>query len=189
MSIAQLIRSFSAQPTSLLYLTPILTYNNPNAHGTSANDQFGYSVSVDGNYAIIGAPYEGDAGGTYSGKVYIFDVNTGGLLTTLNNPNAYGTSHGDNFGFSGAISGNRVVVGAQQEDEAGGTDSGKAYIFDVTTGSLLRTLDNPNAYRTSTTDYFGDSVAISGNYAIVGAYGEDDAGGTYSGKAYVYQIP
>ena len=74
MSIAQLIRSFSAQPTSLLYLTPILTYNNPNAHGTSANDQFGYSVSVDGNYAIIGVPYEDDAGGTNSGKAYVYQI-------------------------------------------------------------------------------------------------------------------
>ena len=86
MSIAQLIRSFSAQPTLPLYLTPIQTYNNPNAYGTSANDQFGYSVSVDGNYAIIGAPYEDDSGGTDSGKAYIFDATTGSLLHTLSNP-------------------------------------------------------------------------------------------------------
>ncbi len=47
MSIAQLIRSFSAQPTLPLYLTPIQTYNNPNAYGTSADDRFGYSVCVE----------------------------------------------------------------------------------------------------------------------------------------------
>ena len=47
MSIAQLIRSFSAQPTLPLYLTPIQTYNNPNAYGTSTGDNFGYSVSVE----------------------------------------------------------------------------------------------------------------------------------------------
>ena len=74
MSIAQLIRSFSAQPTLLPYLTPIQTLHNPNAYGTSANDQFGYSVSVDGNYAIIGAPYEDDAGGTNSGKAYVYQL-------------------------------------------------------------------------------------------------------------------
>ena len=131
MSIAQLIRSFSAQPTLPLYLTPIQIYNNPNAYGTSANDRFGYSVSVDGNRIIVSAPYEDDAGGTSSGKAYIFDVTTGSLLHTLNNPNAYSTSADDRFGYSVAISGNRVVVGAFGEDDAGGTDSGKAYVYQI----------------------------------------------------------
>lgn len=49
-------------------------------------------------------------------------------------------------------------------------------------------LDNPNAYNTSQGDNFGRKVSISGNYAIVSANGEDDAGGTGSGKAYIYQI-
>ena len=74
MSIAQLIRSFSAQPTLPPYLTPIQTYNNPNAHGTSADDYFGISVSVDGNLAVIGARHEGDTGGTNSGKAYIYTL-------------------------------------------------------------------------------------------------------------------
>ena len=58
-----------------------------------------------------------------------------------------------------------------------------------TSASLLHTLNNPNAYSTSASDSFGRSVAISGNRVVVGAYGEGDAGGTDSGKAYVYQIP
>ena len=74
MSIAQLIRSFSAQPTLPLYLTPIQTYNNPNAYGTSANDQFGISVAISGNYAVVGAYGEGDAGGYYSGKAYVYQI-------------------------------------------------------------------------------------------------------------------
>ena len=131
MSIAQLIRSFSAQPTLPLYLTPIQTYNNPNAYGTSADDNFGYSVATDGNYAIVGAPYEDDAGGTQSGKAYIFDVTTGSLLHTLHNPNAYSTSADDYFGLSVAISGNRVVVSAYAEGDAGGTYSGKAYFYQI----------------------------------------------------------
>ena len=74
MSIAQLIRSFSAQPTLPLYLTPIQTYNNPNAYGTSADDYFGISVAISGNLAIIGVPYEDDAGGTNSGKAYVYQI-------------------------------------------------------------------------------------------------------------------
>ena len=129
MSIAQLIRSFSAQPTLPLYL--LHTLNNPNAYGTSANDQFGYSVSVDGNLALVGAVGEDDADGTRSGKAYIFDVTTGSLLHTLHNPNAYGTSADDEFGEAVAISGNYAIVGAYGEGDAGGTYSGKAYVYQI----------------------------------------------------------
>ena len=80
-----------------------------------------------------------------------------------------------------------ILLGAPYANGAG-SDSGKAYIFDVTTGSLLQTLNNPNAYSTAATDYFGQSVAISGNRVVVGAHGEDDAGGTDSGKAYIYTL-
>ena len=74
MSIAQLIRSFSAQPTLPLYLTPIQTYNNPNAYSTPVNDNFGYSVAISGNRVVVGAYREGDAGGAYSGKAYVYQI-------------------------------------------------------------------------------------------------------------------
>jgi len=164
------------------------TLDNPNAYSTSSGDFFGDSVSISGNYAIVGAYDEDDAGGTSSGKAYIYNVTTGALVHTLDNPNAYGTSQSDLFGYSVAISGNYAIVGAIFEGDAGGVVSGKAYIFDVTTGALLHTLDNPNAYSTSASDYFGYSVAISDNYAIVGAYNEDDAGGIESGKAYIFSV-
>jgi hypothetical protein len=54
--------------------------------------------------------------------------------------------------------------------------------------SLLYTLDNPNPYGTSSSDYFGYSVAISGDRCIVGAYSEEDASGTSSGKAYIFGL-
>jgi hypothetical protein len=164
------------------------TLDNPNAYGTSFEDNFGWSVAISGNYAIVGARFEDDSGGSASGKAYIFNVTTGALLHTLDNPNAYGTSFEDNFGWSVAISGNYAIVGAHLEDDAGGTSSGKAYIFNVTTGALLHTLDNPNPFDSSLNDYFGESIAMSGNYAIVGAYGEDDSGGLTSGKAYIFNV-
>jgi len=164
------------------------TLDNPTPYGTSAGDRFGNSVAIDGNYAIVGAYMEDDASGTQSGKAYIFNVATGNIVQTLDNPNPSGTSAGDQFGFSVAISGNYAIVGAYGEDDAGGADSGKAYIFNVTTGALLQTLDNPNAYSTSAGDYFGYSVAVDGNYVIVAAYNEDDASGTQSGKAYIFNV-
>jgi hypothetical protein len=164
------------------------TLDNPNAYSTSAYDQFGYAVAMSGNYAIFGVKAEGDSGGTQSGKAYIFNVTTGALLFTLNNPNAYGTSAVDLFGESVSISGNYAIVGAGNENDAGGSSSGAAYIFNVATGALVHTLINPNAYSTSHTDRFGGGVAISGNYAIVGATGEGDAGGIQSGKAYIFNV-
>jgi len=164
------------------------TLDNPNAYADAWNDEFGRAVAISGNYAIVGAAGERDAGGDVSGKAYIFDVTTGSLVHTLDNPNAYSTSANDRFGYKLAISGNYAIVGAYYEDDASGTNSGKAYIFDVTTGTLLKTLDNPNPYGTSTDDFFALSLEISGNYIIVGAYREGDAGGTLSGKAYIYRL-
>ena len=178
----------------------IHTLDNPRSSNTSNDDYFGRSVSIDGNYAIVGA-YQEDAGGGVSqlssGKAYIFNVTTGALVHTLDNPSAYGTVGNDNFGWSVAISGNYAIVGAHFEDDGGtglgtqggsGLSSGKAYIFNVTSGALVHTLDNPNAYGTSAGDYFGYAVAIDSNYAIVGAHFEDDADGFSSGKAYIYNV-
>ena len=164
----------------------LFTLNDPNAYGTGNNDYFGYSVSISGNYCIVGAYNEKDAGGGSSGKAYIFDVTTGNLTQILNNPNAYGTSANDYFGYSVEISGNYCIVGAYNEKDAGGSASGKAYIFDIMSGSNIKTLDNPNVYGTSANDYFGCSVDISGAYCVVGAYGEDIAGNTLSGEAYIF---
>jgi hypothetical protein len=172
---------YSTSNGSLLY-----TLNNSNAFGTTDNDRFGQSVAITNSYAIVGAPQEDDSGTNAAGKAYIYSTATGALLYTLNNPNAFSTSDFDNFGISVAISENYAIVGANNEDDAAGSDSGKAYIYSTATGALLYTLNNPNAYSTSATDRFGTKVAISNSYAIVGAEEEDDDGGTGSGKAYIF---
>lgn len=164
------------------------TLSNPNAYSTGVVDYFGNDVGISGNYAIVSTTEEDDASGTSSGKAYVYNVTTGQLLYTLNNPNSYSTGLFDRFGQSVAISGNYAIVSAYQEDSSGGTDSGRAYIYNVTTGQLLWTLNNPSGYSTSANDVFGIDVAISGNYAVVGAYGEDDPGGSVSGKAYIFNV-
>ncbi|SNR72142.1 hypothetical protein [Puniceibacterium sediminis] len=88
---------------------------------------------------------------------------------------------GDTFGFSIAISGTTVLVGAHGDDDNGG-NSGSAYLFDPTTGTQLTKLTASDG---ATNDYFGLSVAISGTTAIVGAYADDDNGGN-SGSAYLF---
>jgi len=152
---------------------------------------FSQNMDTDGTHVIIGDNLSDDPAGD-SGVTYIFERSDSGssypLKHTLYNPNAYSTAIGDNFGVAVGISGNYAIVGAHQEDEAGAAGSGKAYIFDVTTGNLLHTLDNPNAYGLSTNDYFGRKVAISGNYAVVTAPYEDATTGSSSGAIYIYDV-
>ena len=155
------------------------TLNNPNAYGGAlgSDDQFGFSVAISGNYAIVGANYEDSAAGNRSGKAYIFNVTTGALVHTLNNPNAYLTETDDEFGYRVAMSGNYAIVGVHLEDYTGSASSlqsGVAYIYNVTTGALVHTLTNPNTYGTGrVNDHFGREVSISGNYAIVAAPHEE----------------
>ena len=148
----------------------ITTLNNP---APASSDLFGYDVAVDGTRAVVGA-YADDPGGvTNAGTAYVFNANTGALISTLNNP---APANNDNFGWSVEISGTTAIVGAHRDNPGGVGDAGRAYVFDAGTGNLLYTLDNPGPDRT---DNFGESVAISGTTAIVGAP-EDGLGGTAS---------
>jgi len=152
-----------------------------------ADDNFGLSVSISGDYAIVGAYNEDDLG-TNSGAAYIFYRNQGGAdqwgeVTKLTASDAQDS---DLFGYAVSISGDYAIVGAYNEDGLG-TDRGAAYIFyrnqggadqwgEVTKLTALDAQDN---------DYFGYAVSISGDYAIIGAYGEDGLG-TFRGAAYIF---
>lgn len=164
------------------------TLANPNAYGTTTGDAFGSAVSISGNYVIVSATFEDIAGGSGSGVVYVFNISTGILVHTLTNPNAYNTAASDYFGFTLSANGNYLAVGVPYEDDAGGSASGKVYVYNLTTGSLLFTLNNPNPYDTTANDSFGRAIAQSGSYLIVSAPGEDDASNTSIGKVYVYDI-
>ena len=80
----------------------------------------------------------------------------------------------DNFGQSVAISGDYAIVAARKDDD-GGNESGSAYIF-KRSGTTWSKESKIVANDAASKDYFGSSVAISGDYAIVGAPYDDDAG-------------
>ena len=110
----------------------------------------------------------------------MFDATTGNQISKLT---ANDAMRGDYFGESVGISGNTAIVGAYADDDAG-VESGSAYLFDVTTGNQLRKLTADDA---TTLDFFGFSVGISGNTAIVGAAADDHAG-IFSGSAYLFDV-
>ncbi|GCL53807.1 integrin alpha beta-propellor repeat protein [Microcystis aeruginosa NIES-3806] len=150
------------------------TFNNPTAE---EYDNFGNSVSLSGTTALIGAPYD-NTGATNAGSAYLFDTITGNLLKTFNNPTP---ASADYFGYSVSLSGTTALIGAHYDD-TGATNAGSAYLFDTTTGDLLKTFNNPTA---EDYDYFGNSVSLSGTTALIGAY-RDDTGATNAGSAYLF---
>ncbi|MCH8825057.1 MAG: FG-GAP repeat protein [Planctomycetes bacterium] len=143
----------------------------------SFDDQFGISVAISGASAIVGAPGDDDNGDN-SGSAYIFDTTTGVQLFKLLPDDG---AAGDIFGSSVGISGVTAIVGARYHDK-NGANSGSAYLFDTITGTqLFKLLPEDGAAGES----FGNSVAISGATAIVGAIRDDDNGAN-SGSAYLF---
>jgi hypothetical protein len=152
---------------------PVATLNNP---GPAVNDQFGLSVAISGTRVVVGARFD-DTGATDAGSAYVYDLSTGTPtvpVATLNNP---GPAANDQFGFSVAISGTGVVVGAFLDD-MGATNVGSAYVYDLSSGTPtvpMATLNNPGP---AAEDHFSYSVAISDTRVVVGAP-NDDTGGSF----------
>lgn len=164
---------------------------NPNSQSTSASDNFGLGAEINDTYTVIGAPNEYDSDGLYSssGVVYVYSTPTGNLLYKLENPEP---QQNNQFGGRLAISENHIIVGNYAYDEGLSGNSGNVYIFDISTGSLLHTISNPNAYSSVINDNFGSDVSIASKYAIAGAPGEDFVSNGVStsnvGVAYIIDI-
>ncbi len=157
---------------------------------------FGYSVSLSGSYAIVGAlyePYNASGGDSLfrAGAAYIFE-RTGTIWTQVQKVVAPDRDEDDDFGVSVGISGSRAIVGAwKQTRDASGLNpmygAGAAYLFERTGPGWVLQQKITSAVR----EYgagFGIAVAISGNRAIVGAMDEDPGGLTDAGAAYVFRL-
>jgi len=142
------------------------------ASGGTFNDQFGFSVSVSGNTAVIGA----DGRNSGQGAAYVF-VQSGGVWSQQAELTASDGAAKDGFGGSVSVSGDTVVVGA------GGKNSGQgaAYVF-VRSGTTWSQQQELTASDGVANDHFGFSVSVSGNTMVIGAYEKNG----YQGAAYVF---
>ena len=156
------------------------------AEDPGGEDVFGTSVSVSGDYALVGA-YLDDDGGSATGSAYTFKRNPQGKWAQTDKINLGKNALAlDTFGVSVSLSGDTALIGAHQRDVKGkGTDSGAAYIF-VREGEKWIEKQELVASDGKPGDYFGFSCGISGDYAIVGAY-LNDAKGEDAGAAYIYE--
>ncbi len=145
----------------------------------SAGDHFGASIAMDGEFAAIGAYGKGNN----KGVVYIFQNIGGNWLQQAKLMAADGMSC-DYFGASLCIRNGFVIIGAYGRNISG-PNTGAVYIF-KNEGDNWVQVARLTANAGAAGDYFGGSVAIFGNFALVGAPGNDQSGED-SGKAYVYQ--
>ncbi|MEE3239826.1 MAG: Ig-like domain-containing protein [Pseudomonadota bacterium] len=190
----------------------------------ASNNVFGWSVSIDGDTAVIGSPFDNSNGGN-SGSVYVF-VRNDGVWTEQQKLTASNGSTGDEFGHSVSIDGDTAVIGAPQSGSAyiftrsdgvwseqqvlvesngasnslfgwsvsidsdravvGSDNSGSAYVF-VRSNGVWTEQQRLTASDGDWEDNFGSSVSLNGDTALIGAYGDTD-NGFLSGSAYVFPL-
>jgi hypothetical protein len=154
------------------------------ANDGAAGDWFGISVSIDGDYIVVGA-YLADIGGDASaGAAYVFyrdPDNPSGNWNEIKKLTALDGKAGDNLGRSVSVSGNYVVAGAPMVDSPG-AQAGAVYIFSIDLSNPsnesgeLQKIQSDNI---AAGDAFGRDVVIEGNYIVVGARGTAADGSTY----------
>ena len=151
----------------------------------AANDLFGFSVAIDGDTAIIGA-HLADAGvNVNQGAAYIFTRSGGGVFSESAKLTAPNAAVGDLFGVSVAIDAETAVIGASGKTERGDAAAGAAYVFTLSGGAwtaqqkLLPDISAPD-------NFFGAAVAVSGDTALIGSFGDDIGANANQGAAVVF---
>jgi len=157
-------------------------------------DNFGSSVAINDDFIVVGAFQESKPAG--SGAAYIFK-REGDTWVEQQKIMASDIQMNDRFGISVAIDGNYIVIGSYTNDYNANNDessfisnAGAAYIF-TKDGTLWVQQQKIVASVRGENDFFGRSVAISGDYIVVGSFNEDEdvnEGNTMlnSGSAYVF---
>lgn len=169
----------TADPTNPVLLTSIASPESP------TDDAFGYATAADGERLLVGAWADRNASGVL-GAAYLFDVSDPANPTLLSKLTSANTGSVWAFGWSVALDGDIAVIGAQWDDTTA-NQAGAAHVFDIS--------DPMNPVETAKVvpldggeqDYYGYSVGVSGDVAVVGSIFNDE-GGFAAGAAYVYDL-
>jgi hypothetical protein len=145
-------------------------------------DHFGWSIDVDGDSILVGSDEDDLSGFNDGGSAYVFRRVGGAWLEeaklVANDPGV-----GDFFAWSVSIRGDMAACGSLNDDE-GASNTGSAYVF-RRTGTAWAQESKLVSNDIASNDDFGFDVAVEGDLAVVGAYGDDDLGSN-SGSAYVF---
>lgn len=150
------------------------------ASDRDTTNEFGYSVSISGNHIVIGSVWNrlDTAGGNWlerSGAAYIFERDANGTWNEVQKITGSDRAGWDNFGFAVSVDGDDVIVGSFNNTDASGANSlggaGAAYIYERNSNGKWIEIQKVVASDREQRSYFGRSVSISGDHAVVGAYG------------------
>jgi hypothetical protein len=151
------------------------------ASNGAANDQFGYSVALSGNTALVGAYHDDVGANPDQGSAYVF-VQSGTVWSQQIQLTASAGAAEDYFGISVALSGSTALVGAYGDDVGANVDQGSAYIF-TRSGTTWSQQGKPLvASGGAGGDFFGVSVALERDTALIGAHHDNDS----RGSAYIF---
>ncbi len=135
-------------------------------------DQFGWSVAISGDTAVVGSVYDENR----TGSTYVY-TRTGSTWTEQQKLTASDAALEDAFGVSVAIDQDTIIVGAGWKD----TFIGAAYIY-TRSGTTWTQEAKINASDGTNGNEFGMAVSISGDLVAVGARFVN----TWTGAAYIY---
>lgn len=147
-------------------------------------DYFGHSVAISGDTLAIGAYFDDEGAAIDAGAVYVY-TRAGGIWTLQQRVVADTPASSDRFGYSVALDGDTLAVGATLDDSAGGNNSGAAYVF-TRTGSAWNQQQRLLAAAPLANSLLGSSIAVSGDRLVVGAASANTVLGAGAGAAYVF---
>ncbi len=148
----------------------------------AADDRFGSSVAIDGDWAAVGAPFDDDAADN-AGAVWVYR-SVGGVWVFETKLTADDGAADDQYGASVEMAGGRLIVGVPMDDDCG-IDSGSASVYHFD-GNAWVVEVKLSPLVASAGDLFGADVSISGDMALVGAPLDDD-GGLGAGSIHLFR--
>ena len=151
------------------------------AYDGVAGDWFGISVSIFEDFIFVGADAEDNENGLNAGSVYVFKQN-GSSWIQHNKLVASDGTENDYFGRYVAIDEEYSIIGAYYDDEI----AGSAYVFKRLGDEWIEEAKLTASDRLPG-DYFGISTSIEDDYAIIGAYRDDNSNGVDAGSVYVFK--
>jgi hypothetical protein len=146
---------------------------------------FGVAVALSGNTLVVGSITDDVNGNVDQGSAYVFE-RIGNQWVEQAKLTASDGAAGDFFGFSVAVSGHNIVIGAWSDDVSGTADQGSAYVFERN-GNQWVEQAKLTASDGGAADNFGFGVAVNGSTIIVGAPGADIGPNANRGGAYLFE--
>ena len=150
----------------------------------AAQDQFGWSVALNGTTALVGARYHKVGNNAYQGAAYVY-TEANGVWSQMAELTASDGAGDDLFGWSVALNGATALVGALYHQVGSNNQQGAAYVYTEANGTWSQTAEL-TASDGAAYDHFGYSVAVSGPTALVGALYHQVGSNAHQGAAYVY---